>query len=114
MEDKWFCGETMHTPVVAIRQNPLNNDPKRLQMLLLRLSQYDVIFKYIPGSQMYLADTLVRAHGSSTGISDTERAVELIPLIDGVLISNTTVQRLQEAIHNDAKMQILLEYISNG
>lgn len=54
---------TDHKPLVSITQRSLGTAaPKRLQRLLLRLMQYDVQIKYMPGPELFLADTLSRAY----------------------------------------------------
>jgi len=54
--------ETDHQPLVSIVTKPLNNAPSRLQRMLLRLQKYSLKITYKKGSEMYLADTLSRAH----------------------------------------------------
>jgi hypothetical protein len=52
---------TDHKPLVSIQQKNLEKIPARLQRLVLRLMKYDVLIKYLPGKQLYIADTLSRA-----------------------------------------------------
>ena len=54
--------ETDHQPLVSIVTKPLNKAPSRLQRMLLRLQKYSLKITYKKGSEMYLADTLSRAH----------------------------------------------------
>ena len=54
--------ETDHKPLVLIFQKSLHSAPKRLQRMLLRLQKYNLHVKYLPGSQMYIADMLSRAY----------------------------------------------------
>ena len=49
---------TDHKPLEIIAKKPLAAAPKRLQRLMVRLTQYDVEIKYRRGPEMYLADTL--------------------------------------------------------
>ena len=41
---------------------PLNSVPKWLQRMLLHLQKYNLEVKYKRGDQLFLADTLSRAH----------------------------------------------------
>ena len=52
---------TDHKPLVAICSKPLSKAPKRLQSMLLKVQKYnfEVVFK--PGSEIPVADTLLRA-----------------------------------------------------
>jgi len=54
--------ETDHQPLVSIVTKPLNKVPSRLQRMLLRLQKYSLKVTYKKGSEMFLADTLSRAH----------------------------------------------------
>ena len=54
--------ESDHKPLESIAKKPMQSAPKRLQGMLLRLSEYDVQILYKPGKSMLLADTLSRAY----------------------------------------------------
>ncbi|PFX33017.1 Uncharacterized protein K02A2.6 [Stylophora pistillata] len=53
---------TDHKPLEIIAKKPLAAVPKRLQRLMMRLTQYDVEIKYRRGPEMFLVDTLSRAY----------------------------------------------------
>ena len=53
--------ETDHKPFLPIFQNSLHSAPKRLQRMLLRLQRYNFHGEYLPGSQLCIADMLIRA-----------------------------------------------------
>ena len=53
--------ENDHKPLEIILKKPLHDAPPRLQRMLLRLQQYDFIFKHKPGKELVVADTLSRA-----------------------------------------------------
>ena len=44
-------------PLVSIMEEPLGSAPKQLQRLLLRLQNYDMEIRYMPGKDIYLANT---------------------------------------------------------
>ena len=54
--------ETDHKPLEAIVLKPLHAAPQRLQWMLLRLQKFNLHIKYQKGTQMFLTDTLSRAH----------------------------------------------------
>jgi hypothetical protein len=62
---KQIIVESDHQPLEAIMKKPLDKSPIRLQRMLLNLQSYDVEIKYKPGKELYLADTLSRAHLSN-------------------------------------------------
>ena len=53
--------ENDHKPLEIILKKPLHDAPPRLQRMLLRLQQYDFVFKHKPGKELVVADTLSRA-----------------------------------------------------
>ena len=56
-----FIVENDHQPLKAIFSKPLNNAPARIQRFLLRLHPYTFTFKFVPGKDIPVADTLSRA-----------------------------------------------------
>ena len=54
--------ETDHKPPEAILKKPLLTAPKRLQRMIMRLQNYQLKVVYKRGQEMYIADTLSRAH----------------------------------------------------
>lgn len=53
--------ENDHKPLESILKKPLSQAPPRLQRLLLGLQKYTFNFKYRPGKELVIADTLSRA-----------------------------------------------------
>jgi len=66
-----------------IVKKPLAAAPKRLQRLMLRLMQYDVVIKYKRGPELYLADTLSRAYLPQEHLpGKADQEVERYPLCE--------------------------------
>ena len=103
-----------HKPLIDIMAKPLATAPKRLQRLMIRLSQYDVEIRYLPGTEMYLADTLSRAYVPSNERSPTEEEVEKIHLMDALPISQKTRQQIRQATADDATLQSVMQYVASG
>lgn len=53
--------ENDHKPLEVILNRPLSQAPKRLQNLMMRINRYHISFKFVPGSELKLADALSRA-----------------------------------------------------
>ena len=53
--------ETDHKHLELIWKKSLISAPKRLQRMLLRLQNFDLVLQYKTRDQMYMADTLSRA-----------------------------------------------------
>ena len=68
--------ETDHKSLESIMLKPLNSTPKRLQGMLLRLQKYNLKAKYKRGSQMFLANTLSRAHLPDFSACEFSRSLE--------------------------------------
>jgi hypothetical protein len=66
--------ESDHKPLEAIFKKPLNDAPKRLQRMLMRLQRYKLTVQYKTGHDMYLADTLGRAYQPITCKTATQSA----------------------------------------
>ena len=56
-----------HKPLESIYTKHLFADPPMLARMLLRIKQYDVSIKYVPGSDIELADALSRVNPCNTG-----------------------------------------------
>ena len=58
---------TDHKPLESIYTKHLFAAPPRLARMILRIQQYDVSIKYVPGSDVKLADALSRVNPYNTG-----------------------------------------------
>jgi len=97
-------------PLEMISKKPLAAVPKRLQRLMLRLMEYDVVIKYKRGPEVYLADTLSRAH--LPGKADQE--VERIHSVNFLSVSEPQIQEIREETAKDPVLQSLKAVILNG
>ena len=106
---------TDHKPLEIIAKKPLAAAPKRLQRLVMRLTQYDVEIKYRRGPEMYLADTLSRAYLPQEhypGKADQE--VERVRSVNFLSKSQPQIQEIREESAKDVVLQTLKATILNG
>ena len=106
---------TDHKPLEIIAKKPLAAAPKRLQRLVMRLTQYDVEIKYRRGPEMYLADTLSRANLPQEhypGKADQE--VERVRSVNFLSKSQPQIQEIREESAKDVVLQTLKATILNG
>ena len=84
--------------------------------MLLNLQSYDVEIKYRPGKELYLADTLSRAHLSNC--KSEEETLDLdyqaISMISTLPVSDDQLKEIKEETKNDEIMLTLVKIINQG
>ena len=116
--------ETDHLPLVTIHKKSLLSSPKRLQRMLLKTHMYDYTVIYKKGVEMYLADTLSRAfypvaeeNKTTTDhifLTDVEKEIEEINMVDYVSVSAMCLTELQTATKSDKQLCRLMKIIMSG
>jgi len=119
---------TDHKPLVPIFSKSIFNAPKRLQRMILRLQKYNLVVKYCPGSQMYIADMLSRAYLTDQGHKDitpyqifqieheetVRTEIEAINFTDYLKLSEVTQQQVKKHTESDTTLQTLLAIVHAG
>ena len=103
---------TDHKPLVNIVKKSLNEVPKRLQRMLIRLQKYDYDLSYQPGEQMFIADTLSRAYLQEEDAPTYD--FDVVAAVDDDAVSELDAQIIQQTIQQDAQMQDLMKLIRDG
>lgn len=103
-----------HKPLENIVRKPLWSAPKRLQRMLLRLQKYDINVVYVPGRDMFLADTLSRAYLPDSNQGETELELETVNMITSLPISAERLSAIRDATEKDAKLQKAKRLILTG
>ena len=113
---KQIIVESDHQPLEAIMKKPLDKSPIRLQRMLLNLQSYDVEIKYKPGKELYLADTLSRAHLSNCKSEEETLDLEYqaISMISSLAVSDDKLREIKEETKKDGTMQTLVKFINEG
>ena len=106
--------ETDHQPVVSIVLKPLHKEPSRLQRMLLRLQKFNLRVGYKKGPNMFLADTLSRAHRSEVSACDFALSVTEVDHTLDLAIPESQMQELKEAARKDPVIQALNNTIRGG
>ena len=95
-----------HKLLASILKKPLSQAPKRLQLLMLRLHQYDVEFQYVEGKRVIIADTLT---GHYVNVSESQvRSVVTNALQD---VPDKMTLAVAEANAKDTDLQKVLDLI---
>lgn len=106
--------ETDHKPLEPIFTKPLASAPKRLQMMLLHLQQYNLTVRYKKGKDLHLADTLSRAYIQEVNASDLTRELEDVDHRRGLPVCEETWLKLTNAAADDSVQQVLRSVILIG
>ncbi|GFU83741.1 retrovirus-related Pol polyprotein from transposon 297 [Trichonephila clavipes] len=70
-----------HKPLMANVKKPMHKISSRMQRMILKLLKYDFEINYVPGNQMFLADTLSRAFPVSETVRDDPEILNIVHII---------------------------------
>jgi len=105
--------ETDHKPLESISQKNLHSAPPRLARMLLRIQQYQVTVKYVPGKDIPLADALSRITPMP---SSTIKGLDITvhELYSQLNASATRLAQIREETEKDDTLAILRDTIAQG
>ena len=111
-----FVVENDHQPLKAIFSKPLSKAPARIQRFLLRLQLYTFTFKFVPGKDIPVADTLSRAfiNDSSPEIPEDELNCFVHAINDHDTISKSKLSQFAVETSKDPVLKKLKDYALNG
>ena len=104
-----FEVESDHKPLGMICLKNLTAAPPRLQRMLLRLQEYDMVIKYRPGSEMLLADGLSRLPSKKN-----KEVIDLDIKVDFVQFSTEKLTQIRQATNADPTLCELKVRILKG
>ena len=121
---------TDHKSLENIFKKNINQSPKRLQRMRLRLQKYKLKVKYQSGAKMHISDHLSRSIPPTSEkvkeeavdyeiflLQEEERfgsEIEAILLADYTNVSNDTLDSVAQATANDEHLQELMVFILEG
>jgi len=101
-----------HKPLEAIFKKQISRTTPRLQRMLLRLMKYSLQIEYLPGSKMYIADTLSRAYlQSKLSDADRELAEDLDVTVHSVIASFPASQNKLAELRSATEMDQVLSAV---
>ena len=109
-----FKIETDHQPLVTIVKKPLASASAKQQDLLLKLQRYSFELMYKKGKELYLADTLSRAHIGNDDIKNTRDDLENYEVLNVLPLSNRRFDELVQETQNDIVLQELAKTVLVG
>ena len=108
---KTITVQTDHKRLQSIMKMPLYLAPIRLLKMLMKLQRYNLKVEYTKGTELYVADTLSRAHLPETSEDfDEELKVSIIMLA----ISDTKMSQISRETDKDEILKILKSVILEG
>jgi hypothetical protein len=105
--------ESDHRPLETIVRKPIQKASPRLQLMLLRLLRYKLAVKYVPGSKMYIADTLSRAYIPDKVPNEPDE-MRIHSMSTCIPATPERIQAIREATEVDPVLQKVQQYTSNG
>ncbi|GBN22426.1 Transposon Ty3-G Gag-Pol polyprotein [Araneus ventricosus] len=104
-----------HKPLTSIVNKPMSKISSRLQRMLLKLLKYDYEVQYVPGNQMYLADTLSRAFKSDNQIKDDPEMSNMVHSITKYLpMSKSRLTQFKHGTDQDKELQTVIKFVKEG
>ena len=101
-------------PLESIFRKPLNEAPPRLQRMLLKLTKYDLVVRYVPGKQQVISDCLSRAPLSETEPFSEPEDVIGVNLVEELGLESSTLKRFKDSSSADETSRVVMEYVLNG
>ena len=119
--DKYLSGLdfkllTDHKPLVPlINTRNLDKVPIRCQRLLIRMMRYNLEAQYVPGKQLVVADTLLRAPqpGEISEI-EWEIAAGIAAVEQGWPLTSQRLSLIREATQEDEELRAVFRYNDSG
>lgn len=105
--------KTDHRPLEIIFKKPLAKVPSRLQRMLLQLQRYTLVVRYVPGSQLHVADALSRAYLKDGSMDGSPAADEVMihTLASTRPVSAVKWQAVKEATDKDPTLTVVRRYV---
>lgn len=106
--------QTDHKPLLSIVNKPMEALTPRLQRMVLKLMRYNYTLEYVPGKELYIADTLSRDPNTKRSI-DTKYLEGKTVSVSSIVC--TTPERLSEfrkSTQSDPVTQEIISFINNG
>ena len=102
--------ETDHKPLETLFKRCLSSAPQRLQKMMMQLQRYDLKVVYKKGSELYIADTLSRAHMEETA-AEEEDGYEVLMVIP---MAPHRMVELKKETASDPQLAKLISTVKNG
>ena len=111
--------ETDHKALETLFQKPLVDCPLRIQKMMLKLQQFDLKVKYVPGKSLAVADALSRATDTTYDRTSDEQSIKDMDIhIQAIMkilpVTDTQKEKIMIESQKDKTMQELMSTIMEG
>ena len=109
--------ESDHKPLEVLFHKPIHMMSPRLQLMMMRLARYKLSVGYVPGSRLYIADTLSRAYLKDKGatiLNPQEVEMRIHSMVQELPMSEEKQSEMQQATAADEELQMLKDRTVQG
>ena len=106
--------ETDDKLLESIFLKPLNEAPPRLQRMLLKLTKYDVVVRYVLRKLQVISDCLSRVPLSETEPFSEPEDVIGVNLVRELGLESSTLKRFKDSSGADETAKVEMEYVLKG
>lgn len=107
--------QTDHKPLVSIMcKNIANINNNRLQRMRLKLLNYNLKVRYVPGKNMYVADCLSRSYLKDKVYDDSDLVEVVHTLSKNAQVSDSRKSEILDETKNDDTLTSVIKYIREG
>ncbi|GFS36678.1 transposon Tf2-6 polyprotein [Nephila pilipes] len=104
-----------HKPLFAIVKKPMHKMSSRMQRMILKLLIYDFEINYVPGNQMFLADTLSRVFPVNETVRDDPEMLNIVHTVSKHLpMSEKRLAQFKKETELYPELKIVVKYIKEG
>ncbi|KAK3087333.1 hypothetical protein FSP39_004790 [Pinctada imbricata] len=105
--------ETDHKPLESLFRKRIMTAPPRIQRMMLKVQNYELVVQYKPGKELYIADTLSRT--KSGEVPDDYDRFAIHGISSSYLpITDEKLSEVAKQSRNDEEMSLLRNVIFNG
>ncbi|GFU55362.1 transposon Tf2-6 polyprotein [Nephila pilipes] len=104
-----------HKPLMAIVKKPMHKISSRMQRMIFKMLKYDFDINYVPGNQMFLADTLLRAFLINENVRDDPEMLNIVHTVSKHLpMSEKRLVQFKKETELDPELKIVVKYSKEG
>ncbi|KAL1262289.1 hypothetical protein QQF64_007554 [Cirrhinus molitorella] len=108
-----FTVESDHKPSEMIMKKNLADTPLRLQKMLLKLQKYDLTVIYKKGTELHIADALIRNDQPHTDTDTADNDIQVCTVVS-LPIAPLRLLEMKTETRNDSVLPMVKRFVLNG